>query len=112
MNADIIDNYSKSYKEVLSYFDIPLCAELPIDDCRGYYWKLTGENEGDKVKFAKELCHINDDSKNNVFYNNIRRHICLRNSVYRTVKYTAVLTNHYVDNEGLFIRIFDNLKEA
>jgi len=104
---DLLDRYFEIQKQIYDHFGyVEDWVEIPLDDCREYFWHLTGEGPGDKVEFAKE--------ENNLFDDGYSDEICTQQSlkkwVYRADDYTMVCVDTHTDGNK-FLRIFDNAKE-
>ena len=106
----MLDEYFELQEKVFAYVGyVEDWRMLPLDDCREYYWHLTGEGHGDNVCFAKtekELAEQDGDYYESEIYT--QRH--LSKWVYRGEEYTLVVVDTHTDGNQL-LSVFSNSKE-
>ena len=84
-------------------------VKIPIDDCREYYWHLSGEGHGDHVSFAKDKASFKSQ-EGDFYQNDIYTQRFLPKWVYRGHEYTMICVDTCTDGNK-FLAIYDNKKE-
>lgn len=104
---ELIDNYFALQDKIFEYFGYKEgWTVIPLNDCRQYFWFLTGEGPEDRVIFTeKNLFNIID-----IYSNEIYTQRFLKKWVYRTKRYTMICVDTHTDGNK-FLQIFDNKKE-
>lgn len=106
----MLDEYFELQEKVFSYFGyMEDWRVLPLDDCREYYWYLTGEGHGDNVCFAKTEKELTEQD-GNYYENEIYTQRHLPKWVYRGAEYTLVVVDTHTDGNQL-LSVFANSKE-
>lgn len=106
----ILDKYFGLRKQILDYFGYKEDWRIiPLDDCRQYYWYLTGESAEDRVYFAKSENELSEQH-GECYENSIYAYGDLERWVYRGVGYTLVVVDTHTNGNKL-LSIFDNAKE-
>jgi hypothetical protein len=107
----LLDEYFELQEKIFSYFGyVENWRVLPLDDCREYYWFLTGEGYGDKVCFAKTEKELAEQGGGNYYENEIYTQRHLPKWVYRGAEYTLVVVDTHTDDNKL-LSVFANSKE-
>ena len=105
----LLNDYFELQAKIFSRFGyIEDWRRLPLDDARGYYWRLDGEGPG-TVRFARseeKLASEDGDYYENEIYT--QRH--LPKWVYRADDYTLVVVDTRTD-ENKLLQVFDNALE-
>ena len=108
---ELLDKYFEIEKQIYAHFGyVEDWVAIPLDDCREYFWHLTGEGHGDEVKFAKEEKNLFEGTKEDGYSNEIYTQRFLPKWVYRAADYTMICVDTHTDGNK-FLRIFDNAKE-
>lgn len=108
---DLLDKYFEIQAEIYKHFGYQEdWVVIPLDDCREYFWHLTGEGHGDEVKYAKEEENLFEGTVEDGYSNEIYTQRHLPKWVYRTDDYTMICVDTHCDGNK-FLQIFDNAKE-
>ena len=108
---ELLDKYFEIQKQIYAHFGyVEAWVVIPLDDCREYFWHLTGEGSGDEVKFAKEEKNLFDGTTDDGYSNEIYTQRFLEKWVYRADDYTMICVDTRTDGNR-FLQIFDNAKE-
>ena len=108
---ELLDKYFEIQKQIYAHFGyVEDWVVIPLDDCREYFWHLTGEGSGDEVKFAKEEKNLFDGTEQDGYSDEIYTQRFLKKWVYRADDYTMICVDTHTDGNK-FLRIFDNAKE-
>ncbi len=108
---ELLDKYIELRQQLFDYFSyVEDWRVLPIDDSRKYYWHLTGESDGDEVKFAEHEENLFEGTMEDGYSNEIYAQRHLPKFVYRGADYTMVVVDTHTDGNQL-LQIFDNAKE-
>lgn len=108
---ELLDKYLELQNIIFDYFGYKEdWKAIPIDDARGYYWHLTGEEYGDSVLFAKEKENVFEGTDEDGYSNSIYTQRFLPKWVYRGEDYTMICVDTHTDGNK-FLQIFDNSKE-
>ena len=103
-----LDDYFELQRQIFEHFGYTQdWRVLPLDDARGYYWRLDGEGPG-TVTFAEteeKLASDGDYYENEIY---TQRH--LPRWVYRAADYTLVVVDTHTDGNQL-LQVFDNAME-
>ena len=104
----LLDDYQNLRNELFDYFGyVEDWKVIPIDDCRGYIWYLTGEGAGDSVYFAESF---QDFEEGEYYSNEIYAQRFLPKWVYRGKEYTMICVDTRTD-DNKFLAIYENSKE-
>ena len=107
----LLDKYFELQKQIYDHFGyVEDWVVIPLDDCRKYYWHLTGEGYGDVVLFSKEEKNLFNGTTEDGYSNEIYTQRFLPKWVYRTDDYTMICVDTHTDGNK-FLQIFDNSKE-
>lgn len=109
---NLINDYFSLRKQLHDYFGyIEDWRILPMEDSRGYYWRIIGgEGRGGKVRFAEEIEDMADDHDNRHYENSIYTQRHLPKWVYRGKDYTMICVDTHCDGNQ-YLQIFDNALE-
>ena len=103
---ELLDKYFEIQKQIYDHFGyVEDWVVIPLDDCRRYFWHLTGEGPGDEVMFAKEEKNLFGGTEEDGYSNEI-----LPKRVFRAADYTMICVDTHTDGNK-FLQIFDNAKE-
>ena len=104
---EMLDDYLNLQKQIHDYFGyVEDWRVIPIEDTRGYYWFLKGDDE---VVFAECPEDFNQEA-GNYYVDEIYKQRFLPKYVYRGEKYTMIAVDTQTDGNK-FLRIFENDKE-
>lgn len=108
---ELLDKYFELQKEIYDHFGyVEDWVVIPIQDCREYFWHLTGDGHGDKVLYAIEEKNLFDGTGEDVYSDDIYTQRFLPKWVYRSDDYTMICVDTHTDGNK-FLSIFDNAKE-
>ena len=108
----LLNDYNQKRQEIFDYFGyVEDWAVIPLDDATQYFWQLTGEGQGDEVRFAETVEDLFDEEAGNYYSNEVYTQRFLPKWVYRGEEYTMVVVDTHVDGNK-FLQIFDNAKEV
>lgn len=103
----LLDDYFNLRNQVFDYFGyVEDWKVIPLDDSRGYYWRLSDE---DTVEFADTEEELESQS-GNYYENEIFPYCHLPKHVYRGEEYTMVVVDTRTDGNK-FLQILSNCKE-
>ena len=109
---ELLDKYFEIQKQIYDYFGyVEDWVVIPLDDCREYFWHLTGEGYGDEVKYAKEKKNLFNGTEKDGYSNEIYTQRFLPKFVYRADDFTMICVDTHVDGNK-FLQVFDNAKEC
>jgi hypothetical protein len=108
---ELLDKYFDIQKQIYDHFGyVEGWVVIPLDDCREYYWCLTGEGCGDEVKFAIEEKNLFEGTEEDGYANEIYTQCFLPKWVYRANEFTMICVDTRTDGNK-FLQVFDNAKE-
>lgn len=110
----MLDEYFALQKEIFEYFGyVEDWRVIPLDDCREYWWHLTGEAHGNEVKFSAATTKteaVYEMNNGEGYSNEIYTQRFLPKWVYRGEKYTMVCVDTHTDMNH-FLSVYSNEKE-
>ena len=108
---EMLDQYFAMPRQIYAYFGyVEDWRIIPLDDSRGYYWKLKGGDRG-ALLFAETPEILTDDFSEKYYKDQIYTQRHLPRWVYRGAEYTLVVVDTHMDGNKL-LRVFDNAKEC
>lgn len=109
----LLDQHQALRAQIFEYFGyVEDYRILPLNDARGYFWKLYQEADGHgKVRFAETKEDLADDHDDRHYENEIYTQRFLPKWVYRGKDYTMIVVDTNVDRNQ-FLSIFDNAKKC
>ena len=106
---ELLKEYFEKQKELYDYFGYEEnWVVIPVNNCTGYYWSLSGEGYGDSVYFAQ---YMEDFADGEYYSDGIYTQRFLPKWVYRGKDYTMVVVDTHTDGNK-FLQIFDNSLEV
>ena len=109
---ELLDKYFEIQKQIYNHFGyVEDWVVIPLEDCRKYYWHLTGEGCGDEVLYAKEKENVFEGTTDDGYAVDIYTQRFLPKWVYRADDYTMICIDTHTDGNK-FLSIFDNSKEV
>lgn len=105
----LLDDYFELQAKIFEHFGyVEDWRVIPLDDSRGYFWKLKGEGPG-TVHFAPTEDELASE-EGDYFTHSIYTNRFLPKWVYRAEDYTMVVVDTQTDG-NVFLQVFDNAKE-
>lgn len=105
----LLTEYLHLQKQIFEFFGYQEnWRVIPLDDCREYFWRLTGDGPG-SVQYADTEEELQSES-GNYYEDSIYTQRFLEKYVYRGDGFTMVCCDPAVDGNK-FLRVFDNMKE-
>lgn len=103
---DILDKYLELQEEIYKYFGYKEdWVVIPIEDRRGYYWKLDGEGPGEvEYAISKDLL---EDCWDDCYSDIIYTQRFLSKWIYRGKDYTMICVDTRTDGNK-FLAIYSN----
>jgi len=108
---ELLDKEESIRQQIFDYFGyIEGWCVLPFNNAIEYYWHLTNEGRGGKVKFAKHEKNLFEGTIEDGYSNEIYTQRHLPKWIYRAADYTMIVVDTHIDGNK-FLQIFDNAKE-
>lgn len=105
----LLDDYLELQKRIFEHFGyVEGWRVLPLEDARGYYWRVDGEGPGE-VLFADNEEDLSTENGNH-YVNEIYTQRHLPKWVYRADGYTLIVVDTHTDSNQL-LKVFDNSRE-
>ena len=108
---NLISDYFSLRKQLHDYFDyVEDWRILPMEDSRGYYWRIIGgEGRGGSVGYSEDVTLL-DTQEGDYYESSIYTQRFLPKWVYRGKDYTMICVDTHCDGNQ-YLQVFENALE-